>query len=348
MLRYVLIVYDVKQASEAETYPNTRIPPLKLARFKKIVAAVLDARKTAAGYAAPQLVGGDMFIIFDGKRSGNASRLKQPFVDESEDKPLPMTRSQLHIVFQEKGITSKKAVNRRGTGAVKQNEVAHMVTRVRPRMATRARRHFEGTTLGDTIGHVPAEDDDKQWSLTVAKKRELYDKYRVAVGGKDGSDAETDADEEEDAVPEESPNKANPPALHKQHLCESCFTLASLAAWLQRFKAFLMDFDSSEHLLEILCPAPSEAQEEPRRRGAHVLPHHAQSAHRRDHALGELLSGNRPHGRIRGMGALLLGGVHTLFRSCAHGMSPERAPLAPREAGPPMFLLSYVNFAMGC
>ena len=253
LLRYVLVVYDVKQASEPETYPSTRTPPLKPHRFKKVVAAVVDARRTAAGYSSLQMVGGDMYMIFDGKRSGNAPKLKSPFTTESADgNPTPMqfSRQQLHVVYQEKGITDKKAVNRRGTAAVKQNEQVHCFTRVRPRMPTRSRRHFEGTTLGDTIGHVPAEDESKQWSLTVAKKRDLYDKYRVPVGGRDGSDAETDPDEDEEVAPEPSPNKALPlatsPGHHNNELLVIAWGLAICQRMIRKLsKTCAVDFDLS-------------------------------------------------------------------------------------------------------
>jgi len=46
-----------------------------------------------------------------------------------------------------------------------------VVTRFKPKMNRRKRFHFEGTSAGDEIVHIPAPDDE--WQITMARKRQL-------------------------------------------------------------------------------------------------------------------------------------------------------------------------------
>ena len=47
--RFVLIIYDCKQACEARTAPHRCAPPLQLLGLKRAVGATLEARARAAG-----------------------------------------------------------------------------------------------------------------------------------------------------------------------------------------------------------------------------------------------------------------------------------------------------------
>jgi hypothetical protein len=74
--RFVLIVYDIKQACEAKTAPHRRTPPLQLTRLKRAVGATIEARAKAAGLDRIVLLPGDMYVLFDGGKEGNHSRMK--------------------------------------------------------------------------------------------------------------------------------------------------------------------------------------------------------------------------------------------------------------------------------
>ena len=214
----MLIVYDMKQAAESETYPSTRIAPFKQSRYKKCIQAVLDVRFQNAGFGTACLVPGDMFLVFDGKKTGNQTKLKAPFINEAKDMPLQRAKRVITITYSEKGITDRRAVNRRGAASVKQNEHLHVFTRVRAKLPTRARRHFDGTSMGDTISGVPLPEATSQWMLSVARKRELYDKFRVPVGGKEESD--DDDDDTEDEIADPTPKAGTLQHLHDFMLLE--------------------------------------------------------------------------------------------------------------------------------
>lgn len=196
--RYILIIYDVKQASESQSKPASRIPPLKEPRYKKCLSVGLDARRQLAGYDEVTITGGDMFLIFDGKRMGNISKLRNGFTDGSNEQPLKRFSKVLNISYAEDGLTEALALVRKGTASVKQNERVIMVAKSRPKLTARKRKHFTGTTRGDTITEVPCPPPENRWKLTVSRKRALYGSYWVPVGGKDGSSDESDVEEEED------------------------------------------------------------------------------------------------------------------------------------------------------
>jgi hypothetical protein len=194
---YVVTIYDYKQAAESKTSPATRRAPLREARSTKCILATVDARRTTMGQTSMGILPGDMYIIFDGTRSGNVSKLKSGFVNDGGE-TLPKSERRLVLVYAEDGAARRRQLVR-GTGSVKQQEGVMLVTRFKPKMNRRKRLHFEGTSAGDAIVNIPAPEEE--WQLPNATKRLLYAHYRVDVGGKDGTDDEDDDDEAEMTEP---------------------------------------------------------------------------------------------------------------------------------------------------
>lgn len=188
----------MKQASESQSKPSLRIAPLKDSRYKKCIQACLDARREVAGFQEACIVPGDMFLIFDGKRMGNLNKLKNAFHNETHDEPLKKNTRLVNISYAESGLTETLLLVRKGTASVKQNERMLMISRSRPKLPAKKRKHFAGTTRGDTITEVPCPPPENRWKLTVARKRTLYDKYCVPVGGKDGSSDESEEEDDEE------------------------------------------------------------------------------------------------------------------------------------------------------
>lgn len=213
---YVVIIYDYKQAAESKTSPATRRAPLRDGRATKCIVATLDARRTTMGHAAMGVVPGDMYFLFDGTRSGNVSKLKAGFVNENGE-AIPKAERRLVLVYAEDGAARRRQLVR-GTGSVKQQEGLLLVTRFKPKMNRRKRLHFEGTSAGDAIVHIPAPDDE--WQITMARKRQLYAQYRVEVGGKEGSDDEEDEEEVAAEVAERAAKKKRimPPKKDEEEL----------------------------------------------------------------------------------------------------------------------------------
>lgn len=117
----------------------------------------------------------------------------------------------MQLIFAEKGLAERKYINRRGAASIKQSERVHMITRHRPKLPTRKRRHFPGSNLGDTITEIPVLSHEEMWRLPLEKKRRLYDKYRVDVGGKESS-----SDSDEAAVLDEDEENPAAKARHAE------------------------------------------------------------------------------------------------------------------------------------
>jgi hypothetical protein len=72
----VLIHYDVKLAGESVTAPRLRTSPFQEKTYEKFVAAVLEGRDQG-GKKVPTLNVGDLVLLLDAGRTGNAKGLKK-------------------------------------------------------------------------------------------------------------------------------------------------------------------------------------------------------------------------------------------------------------------------------
>ena len=167
--RYVVVVYDYKQAGESKTNPAIRIAPLRDTRCTKCLMATIEARRTTTGSQTSKLVQGDLYFLFDGSRPGNWSKLRAGFVDE-EGQPLAKCERKLTLVYSEEGAAKRRAYVR-GRGSVKQQEGLLMMTRHKVKVPRRKRLHFDGTSAGDTFVDIPAVAPDEQWNLTRMRRR---------------------------------------------------------------------------------------------------------------------------------------------------------------------------------
>ena len=115
--RFVLIIYDCKQACEARTAPHRRAPPLQLLRLKRAIGATLEACVKAAGMDRDAILPGDMYVLFDGGREGNHSKMKAAFVDDQANALKPKVVRTLQLVFSEDIVGARRGYATRGRQA---------------------------------------------------------------------------------------------------------------------------------------------------------------------------------------------------------------------------------------
>ena len=72
----VLIHYDTKLAGESVTAPRLRMAPFQEKTYEKLVAAVLEGRHQGST-KVPTLNVGDLVLLLDAGRAGNAKGLKK-------------------------------------------------------------------------------------------------------------------------------------------------------------------------------------------------------------------------------------------------------------------------------
>ena len=73
----------------------------------------------------------------------------------------------------------------RGTVSIKQLEAAHIVAHAKISLPERPRKHYEGTSCGDTLTGVVMPDMADEWNVTWKEKKDLLGKRNlILVGGK--------------------------------------------------------------------------------------------------------------------------------------------------------------------
>ena len=183
--RFVLIIYDCKQACEARAAPHRRTPPLQLLRLKHSIGATLEARAKAAGLHRIAILPGGTYVLFDGGKEGNRSKMKAAFVDDQGNALKPKVVRTLQLVFSEDMVAERRGCTR-GAASLRQGQRCLLVTQPKPVTPTRKRSRFVGTNRGGALVGVPA-GVESMWSLPLGKKRALVGKVRVDFGGPMGT-----------------------------------------------------------------------------------------------------------------------------------------------------------------
>ena len=186
--------FDQSKHGQCATRPDLRKCPLRDS-YHKLVRNVLQVRSDdSEGNATLQI--GELGVIIDGGRMGNASRLLAPWkvgttiermakrdVGEEEpqedaeedaigdesgdagDKP-GFVSSLLQIAFTEASLGARRKFVR-GTASIKQMLSAHIVSCKKLCLPERPRLHYPGTNSGDLISGVKLPPLDKEWHLSV-------------------------------------------------------------------------------------------------------------------------------------------------------------------------------------
>jgi hypothetical protein len=206
----VLYYFDVKMTGEPATRPEVRIAPFRDAMYHRMVRAVVSARCPVGSPAT--LRTGEVAVLLDGGRHGNAAKLLAPWRegtlkdvkkeedgdeaeiqdgddDDDDSKPGFVTNT-LNIIYTEDSIQARRRKARGGTASVHQNEWAHMLSHARVSLPERQRKHFPGSTSGDTIYGVGKPELGTEWTVPWKDKKEMYGKKNlIPVGGKtEGAD----------------------------------------------------------------------------------------------------------------------------------------------------------------
>ena len=156
----------------------------------------------------------------DGGRRGNANKLLAPWRenttkavpkkkaddeeeddDDAEDEEEEADKAQcihtiLQLVYTEESLKERRKRNNYNTGSVHQMEWAHVVASNRISLPERARKHYPGTTAGDTVYGISLPDPMAAESFKVqwrTKKAMLGKKHIIPVGNKTKGADETEA-----------------------------------------------------------------------------------------------------------------------------------------------------------
>lgn len=208
--------FDVNKSGEAATRPDLRTTPIREKEYTKIVKGVLAARHSTAENQVPTLGTGEVGLLLDGGKHGNAAKLLAPWRegtlkgkkskedvddaedenvaddDEDEDSSLPgFVPTQLQLVITEASLAARRKFLR-GTATIKQTHTCHIVSHKKICLPERPRQNYDGSSAGDVISGITLPSlakDSGEWFLTVADKKRLYGKKNlIPVGGKVGGE----------------------------------------------------------------------------------------------------------------------------------------------------------------
>ena len=234
----VLYHYDVKKAAETHFRPELRIAPLQDKEYKRVVKAVLSARKV--NNTDPAMVnGGEVALLLDGGRRGNMTRLLAPWkeeiprkrkrsdkddkggkgdddedvmvddVEEDEadgsdaDSKASLQVKILQVAYTEASIARRRALAR-GTASLHQVEWAHILAGKAINLPERPRKHYEGTNCGDLLIGVEMPPLASEWHVSVKEKAVYLGKKKLidpaSAGSAVAAPAGSAAEAREDAV----------------------------------------------------------------------------------------------------------------------------------------------------
>jgi hypothetical protein len=223
----VLYYFDVKLHGEPATRPELRVAPFRDSLYHRLVRAVVSARCPVGNQAA--LRAGEVAVLLDGGRHGNATKLLAPWRegtardtkkdddgeaeateatiqdgdDDDDDGSKPgFVTSTLNLIYTEESIQARRRKARGGTGSVHQSEWAHMLAHARVSLPERQRKHFPGSTSGDTIYGIGKPELGTEWTVSWKDKKEMYGKKNlIPVGGKtEGTDPDGQPDRKTDTT----------------------------------------------------------------------------------------------------------------------------------------------------
>ena len=155
----------MKAHGEPLARPELRVSPLRDVAYNRLVKSVLNARAPAGGQ--PHLRPGEVAVVLDGGRRGNANKLQAPWRegtrkdgkkkdddneedptdDEDEDKPN-FAVSNINLVYTESSVQARRQKSRGCVASAHQSETAIMMTSTKISIPERSRKRWPGSTSG--------------------------------------------------------------------------------------------------------------------------------------------------------------------------------------------------------
>ena len=192
---YIAILLDQKQAGEPITAPHVRCTPFNRKRVNKMLAAILRSRSGSLGDVDAEVLpmhDGDVLMFLDGGQPGVQGRMA------SVGKALcgKLNKKVVTVAYSEESVTSRK-MRVRGVATVEQSEGLTLFTSGQFSVPEKKREHYQGSNRGNLLAWVKLPKWEQCWKLSFEKKKALYGKARVPVGGTSVDADDEDGEEEE-------------------------------------------------------------------------------------------------------------------------------------------------------
>ena len=182
--RNMLIIYDVKLSSEANSRPCSRKAPFREVHFKTCMAATRKVFASACGPLKP----GHIIIACDQSKK-LASNLVQAFKKNPDDKALPVDifYKVFFVMLDFDSLVVRKRYGKSKT-KVDQLHYLHLLASSDASVPSKRYKSWTGGTSGNVMGPVVFDPVPKTWQMKHAEKKLAYADALRAVGGA-GSDS---------------------------------------------------------------------------------------------------------------------------------------------------------------
>ena len=180
----MLIVYDVKLSSEANSRPCSRKAPFREVHFKNCMAATRKVFTGTGGVLKP----GHIIITCDQSKK-LTNNLVQAFKKNPDDKTLPveMLHKLFFVMLDFDTLVVRKRYGKTKT-KVDQLHYLHLLATSDASVPNKRYKSWTGSTSGNLMGPIVFDPVPKTWHMKHADKRAAYADALRAVGGA-GSDS---------------------------------------------------------------------------------------------------------------------------------------------------------------
>ena len=130
----------------------------------------------------PHIADADMWLLFDGSRTGHHHLFNNKlFIDTEQDDTPSLTKvlRLLRIEYLESSVAERRAYNRRGVASLKSNDTMSLVTARIVRLPQKQKNFFSGANLGSSLVDVHLAAQRETSALPRDEKKELYGKCPV-------------------------------------------------------------------------------------------------------------------------------------------------------------------------
>lgn len=186
--QYFLIYANVRVSGECNSKRHVRLPPLREGKWVKLLKSAIVARSGSEDMLVP----GDLFLLFDGGKSGNENTLTKPFTIEPPEGKARTNRligdKKTYIIGLEEEALRKRLRSLSSSHTLNQTETMYAICDKEVHLLEKKRKHLAGSNLGNMLFPVTLPEQSAMWQLTYKEKKAILGPNIIKVGGTGPSD----------------------------------------------------------------------------------------------------------------------------------------------------------------
>ena len=189
---YFAVIAEVRTSGESATRPALRHPPMQPDFMRKLLKGALLSRVPIKGSEPPELdedalQDGDQVVFMDGGKHG-LEGVFNGYMVGGNGTIMKKTKKCLTLLMSEESLKERRQKVKFSTAMTLPDiECVHSYVNSRNgfKLGISKRQYYEGTSMSSYIGPIVLPAWTDCWKMKFEEKKKLFDKHRVAVGGRD-------------------------------------------------------------------------------------------------------------------------------------------------------------------